>query len=366
VKAIFTLWAVLCLVALPLTAVWCDTYDSRGELDQAATVDDTFMYLDEADQNYGDNSLLWVTSQVRPPDTYLKRSSLIRFDLPDFLYSYRNLTLTDATLHLYYEGLEGMTQHTVLNVDLYEVRATRTWTEMGATWDTYDGTNSWKTDGCQSSTDDRYETSLGTKAFNASTTVPKEETWNVLSSLLDWKGGATNNGWVLDGTAISSGEMGAVGAKFNSSDNASNKPYLTFSYYTTPTAVIAHSAGTTVNFGEFLDLSGAGSYDDDLDPLGYSWDLDGDAKADFTTATLHLSYDDLYGLIGSTGPHTLALLVTDGSTSGDDDFGAQSVATLDITLGAQPPLVPEAGSLMLALSGAPVGLVFLRRRLRSR
>lgn len=87
---------------------------------------------------------------------------VIRFDGLSNISS--SETVTSATLYLYQASTLGSSTYS------YALRRVlQAWTESGATWNTYDGTNNWNTSGCLGAGTDRLSTTESVTAI-ASTT----------------------------------------------------------------------------------------------------------------------------------------------------------------------------------------------------
>lgn len=94
---------------------------------------------------------------------------IIRFDTSSIVDSE---TITSATLHLYHTN-NNSESHTI---NVYEVLQ-NSWTEGGATWNTYDGTNNWNTGGCRGSGSDRASSTTGSAVVN--TTTGEYKSWSL-------------------------------------------------------------------------------------------------------------------------------------------------------------------------------------------
>lgn len=84
--------------------------------------------------NYGASGRLYVGTYT---DTDQNHRSLLEFDLSPI-----SEPVVGATLYMYRQYKYG---YQSLSVDLH--RITRSWTENGATWNSYDGTNPWASAG---------------------------------------------------------------------------------------------------------------------------------------------------------------------------------------------------------------------------
>jgi len=105
-------------------------------------------------------------------------------------------------------------------------RCLRTWTEAGANWNTYDGSNGWGTVGCSNSTTDYDNNVVGTitmpnppvQGYVEITLTP-----SYINELID--GTMTNNGFLL-AMATQTDDAHV----FSSSEAASNKPELILTF----------------------------------------------------------------------------------------------------------------------------------------
>lgn len=168
--------------------------------------------------NYGTEALLPIGSA----GTWSRRI-LIKFD---FSTIPANAIVFSAVLTLitYYGG--------VSELDLSVYRCRRAWTELGATWITYDGANNWGTAGADNITTDRESAAIGTKTIGATgyTVSGVEITLDpaLIQEMLT--GGAfTNNGFVLrDDTEPESGNTHTYASFEYNVD--SYRPKLVISY----------------------------------------------------------------------------------------------------------------------------------------
>jgi len=97
---------------------------------------DTLMDSYRHDSNFGDSTTLRIDS--RAVEIY---RSLVQFDLSSIP---PGSIISSATLKLYYYSYAV---NDPVGRTYWAYRVTQSWTEMGATWDTYDGANPWVTAG---------------------------------------------------------------------------------------------------------------------------------------------------------------------------------------------------------------------------
>jgi hypothetical protein len=77
-------------------------------------------------------------------------------------------------------------------------RIKRAWTEAGATWNKYDGTNNWSTAGGFHA-DDCEQTDIGNTSFSATETIPSEKSLTLTAAKVQemFTGAFTNNGFMI-------------------------------------------------------------------------------------------------------------------------------------------------------------------------
>jgi hypothetical protein len=110
---------------------------------------------------------------------------VIRFTLPAVL---AGATINSATL-----TLRVIDKTTTKTIDVH--RCLRAWTETGATWNTYDGSNSWATAGGTGSGD---MNASATASVSATAGVGFDQDFTGLAADVQaWVGGAANHGWLL-------------------------------------------------------------------------------------------------------------------------------------------------------------------------
>jgi len=162
---------------------------------------DTYIDEDHETINYGNNAELKCKNE-----TGKSERSLIQFDLSGIPQC---AVVTNATLGIYVTAVKTKT----INIH----RLTHNWTEMGATWNAYDGTNSWSTSGGD------YDSTVN-GSFSGATTGYKEV--NLTSLVQGWLNGTwANYGILLEG--VTQDEV-----KFSSREG-DHPPYLNISYLRT-------------------------------------------------------------------------------------------------------------------------------------
>ena len=111
-------------------------------------------------------------------------------------------------------------------------RVLRAWTEGGATWNKYDGTNDWGTAGAAASSD-RETSDVGSYSFNATNTSGTTNTITLTASAVEQmiNGTFTNNGFLLKMDS----EIDDM-QRFHSSEHATsaNRPEINIDYTIVP------------------------------------------------------------------------------------------------------------------------------------
>jgi len=112
---------------------------------------------------------------------------LMKFDLSSI-----PSTITSVTLRIYDDGTDLGSNTRTLRI----YRSKRAWTELGATWNTYDGSNNWTTAGSGDTTNDYDNTEVGNVSMPGTEVVG----WNDITldaTLVEAMrtGSFTNNGF---------------------------------------------------------------------------------------------------------------------------------------------------------------------------
>jgi hypothetical protein len=146
---------------------------------------DTFIKKDDANSNNGTSTALWIGS-VSTTGVY---RTLIKFSLTGIP---SGAMITSASLMLYMNEAHSNVSNTC---KVY--RQKRAWTEAGATWNKYDGENSWGTAGGFGEADCE-QTEIGSAAY----TSGEAAGWKTMAltaakiqEMID--GTFTNNGFLL-------------------------------------------------------------------------------------------------------------------------------------------------------------------------
>jgi hypothetical protein len=163
--------------------------------------------------------------------------SLVQFDLSSIA---SNATINSATLSVFEQGTD-LTDNT-RSFDVF--RTLRAWTETGATWNTYDGTNNWTTAGCGGAGTDYNSTSLGSVSLPnppAAEGTQYDVTLNtaLIKELID--GTMTNNGFILK-MQTETNDLHNLYSREASGAQAGYKPVLTIDYTIPGGAIVATRA----------------------------------------------------------------------------------------------------------------------------
>jgi len=141
--------------------------------------------------------------------------------------------IDDAVLGLYNnDGGKSADQPVSNTVNLR--RILRPWTEDGATWNKYDGTNLWGTAGC-GSTSDRVSDPSASLSVSSSPVGGFLEWSGLAADVQGWLDGDPNYGWLI--TADAAENLGVASSwfcGFRSSDHATvtSHPKLTVTHHT--------------------------------------------------------------------------------------------------------------------------------------
>lgn len=190
---------------------------------------DTTIYSDSPTNNYGTNSNL----QVGEYNASVSVSrSLILFDLS----AYVGKVLTSAKLRLYNTGVDATNNARTM----YANRMVRAWTELGATWNKYDGTNNWATAGGMTNAADVELANIGTVSVTNPPTAGWHEITLTTSAIQAWIDGTYDN----NGFGISMGTETDDMQEFHSRENA-NPPELVI-VYPDPSDIIIPSFSTSI------------------------------------------------------------------------------------------------------------------------
>lgn len=175
--------------------------------DDYSGTEDCHIYVNGADTNYGENVWLYLYPSSERVNVLLKFSGI------DSLVD--GITVSAASLYLYNNSLS--------NPSAFR-RCLRNWTESGATYNTYDGTNAWTSVGAMSNGNDRVATASLTYQFPG--TEGYISPGDLASDVNGMASGTYGNyGWVIEATG---GESWMTFASKNNSDGY--RPYLSVTY----------------------------------------------------------------------------------------------------------------------------------------
>lgn len=156
------------------------TFESQPD---AAAGIDTFMSSSNPTTNYGTNTII----QCGREGTSNNLRTLMKFNLSSIP---TGAACNDAAIELYcfYYDASGR------DMSMHELRSGRAgWTEGGATWNVYDGSNSWGTAGCDDTSSDRLSTAIAT-----ATVVSGWTTFDLTAAdIEDWFGSSNENYGIL-------------------------------------------------------------------------------------------------------------------------------------------------------------------------
>lgn len=143
-------------------------------------VTDTYLTSAPAGGNYGTSANFYLGDL----GTY---TGLIKFDVSSIP---AGSTINSVTLYLY----RTLSTNPSLNFDLH--KALLAWTEGGATWNLYDGTNAWNTAGALGDGTDRSATVSGTITIGNGFSYYSVSSAGMAADVTAWLSGG-NNGWVI-------------------------------------------------------------------------------------------------------------------------------------------------------------------------
>ena len=189
---------------------------------------DTHIAAASSVQNFGAATLLLSNSQTNGQSRLL-----LRFDLSGIP---SGATIQSAVLELFYQSTRVSTSES-----LRLHRVARSWTELGATWRTYDGVGSWTTQG-----GDFDATVVASATLDGTVNVWKA--WTVTSLVQSWvQGSFVNYGMLLESPAQSANNE----RRFVSSENASTtlQPKLTITYVASDLSASTKAASSATAVG---------------------------------------------------------------------------------------------------------------------
>ena len=186
---------------------------------------DTYLSANDVTFNNGGNTALHVNGTTGTD----RRTTLLKWDVSGIPSS---ATMSAASITLY------VTDASTAAYNLYNMR--RSWVEgtgnrtastTSANWNTYDGANSWGTEGAADTSSDRYDTNLwsaGTTTFNATGSKTAALNADGVAVVQGWVAGITSNYGL-----ISQNYSGSTNTLYFSSREATteaNRPKLNVTY----------------------------------------------------------------------------------------------------------------------------------------
>ncbi len=215
--------------------------------------EDTYMSSYNETNNYGTSTTLKSTRNGSTSN--VKRGTLLRWNLSSIPAT---AVVTSASVTLYVSTSSSQTYN------LYNMR--QSWIEGtgasaetgdGATWLTYNGSDSWGSSGAADITTDRYDVNLwdaGTTSFSSAGTRTVNLNTEGLAVIQEWINGSVNNGLTIQNYSSSSINDDL---QFASSENATNNgPTLNLTY--SVATGITHTLTVTTDGHGNISLNPAG------------------------------------------------------------------------------------------------------------
>lgn len=194
-----------------------DGYGSTPNTEYDTSLDGTYW----ATTNFGTDALLYVGYFT----TEFRGHGLLKFDVSSIAAS---STCDSATLYLYTAEAQDNQDYT-RNQVVY--RMARAWTEAGATWNTYDGSNNWGTAGASNTSTDREASTIASTSVTANRAIGVETQFSLSASAVQdwWDGDYTNNGIQVRDSADDTDNCFST---YGSSDNGTTgyRPKLVVEY----------------------------------------------------------------------------------------------------------------------------------------
>jgi hypothetical protein len=341
---------VLVIVATTATAEHAQTTLKYNPGQPGHTnVYDTFINAGAPTTNYNGYWYGHITRKRDNPDDPPHMSTLVRFDLPDWVYD-SSVTIHEAKLGLWvYQLVDLDMVKDWAYVGAYRINPNRDWVDSQATWNIFKSNTYWSTPGCEHTTFDRTANSDDALLFTRDSAINRYYEWTVTSSVKAWKAGASNRGWNMRVSSYDGGPEEGISVNLTES-SAEYRPKLWLDWTQTPVAV-ADGPYVCDYLGSVI-LDGSASYERDAGSITHwGWDLTNRGMySDAFGMMLNLSWDYLVNGLGLTPGqnHHIGLQVYDD----DGEWSAPAYSSLYIA-------VPEPVTLSLLTLG---GLVLSRRR----
>ncbi|MBN1489937.1 MAG: DNRLRE domain-containing protein [Phycisphaerae bacterium] len=343
--------AVFSIIASTATAEHAQTTlrYNPGQPGHTSTYD-TYINLDAPTVNYNGNWYGHITRDSDDPADPPEKSTLVRFDLPSWVYD-SSVTVHNGKLGLWVYGLIDLdTSYDCVNVGAYRINPNRDWVDSQATWNVFKGTSNWSTAGCENTTWDRVATADDTLMFTENSAINRYYEWTVTGSVNAWKGGAANRGWNMRVPSYDGGPEEGISVNLTESSTAANRPKLWLDWTQTP---VADADGPySCDYVGSVILNGGGSYERDAGSLvQWAWDLNLDGNyTDAYGVGPSLTWDYLVNTLGLTPGESqpIGLKVFDD----DGEWSTAAYSTLYVA-------VPEPTTMAFLALG---GLALLRRR----
>jgi hypothetical protein len=317
---------------------------------------DTFIDRDTPTANYNGNWYGHITRKNDDPVDPPEKSTLVRFDLPSWVYDF-SVTIHHAELGVWVYGLVDLDMsYDWVDVGAYRINFSRDWIDSQATWNVFKGTTYWSTPGAEHVTSDRSGTADDTLQFTKNSAINRYYDWTVTSSVNTWKAGVANRGWIMRVPAYDGGPEEGISVNLTES-NAAYRPKLWLDWTQTP---VADADGPYhCDYLSNVILDGSDSHERDAGSLvQWAWDLNLDGSyTDASGMSPSVSWGYLVNTLGLTPGinHPIRLKVFDD----DGEWSTPAHSLLFIA-------VPEPAAHLSLLGFGLAGLLLNRIGNRSR
>ncbi|MFW6210973.1 MAG: DNRLRE domain-containing protein, partial [bacterium] len=197
---------------------------SAGETQYQTLTYDTDIYSSDADSNYGEDNLFLVGREA-PGNATVR--ALMRFGEVDSIPSTATVKYAYLNLYLYSAHTDSIEEDWI---EIHEM--SRPWVEgtsaagSGATWNTYDGSNTWTNPG-----GDFYD-AVESRKLLKKTPEERWDAFNITPLVEKWAAGTPNNGIILKATdEREASTTDTFLLYYNSYDAVENFPVLKVVYY---------------------------------------------------------------------------------------------------------------------------------------